>query len=83
MQCYGFSTLHYVSLQETCTTSYALGNKCTKKQLKGNNLKEWQEMLYKISQRGITKKQNKVELHFLCIALPVIARNMHAKFGVI
>ena len=30
MQCYGFSALHYVSLQKTCTTSYALGNKCTK-----------------------------------------------------
>jgi len=39
MQCYGFPTLHYVSLQETCTTIYALCNKCTKNQSKGNNLK--------------------------------------------
>jgi len=29
MQCYAFSTLHYISLQETRTTSYAIGNKCT------------------------------------------------------
>jgi len=31
MQCYGYSTLHYVSLQDTCTTIYALGNKCINK----------------------------------------------------
>jgi len=30
------STLHNVSLQETCT-SYAVGKKCTKNQSKGNN----------------------------------------------
>jgi len=42
-----------------------------------------QEMLYKINQRGIIQKQNKVELRFLCTALHVIARNMHAKYGVI
>jgi len=33
-----------------------------------------QEMLYKINQRGIIKKQNKVELRFLCNALRVVAR---------
>jgi len=42
-----------------------------------------QEMLYKINQRGIIKKRNNVELWFLCIALNVIARNMHTKYGVI
>jgi len=42
-----------------------------------------QEMLYKINQRGIIKKLNKVELRFLCTALGVIARSMHTKFGVI
>jgi len=43
-----------------------------------------QEMLYKINQRGIIKKRNKVELRFLCTALQVIARNMHTcKYGVI
>ena len=36
-------------------------------------------MLYKINQWGIIKKQNKVELQFLCTALLVIARNMHIK----
>jgi len=56
MQFYGFSTLHYVSLQETCTTSYALGNKCTKNHSKGNNLKEWQGITHKINQMGIIKK---------------------------
>jgi len=40
-------------------------------------------MLYKINQRGIIKKQNKVDLRFLCTALRVIARNMHTKYGVI
>jgi len=42
-----------------------------------------QEMLYKINQRGIIKKRNKVELWFLCTALRVVARNMHTKYGVI
>jgi len=42
-----------------------------------------QEMLYKINQSGIIKKQNKVELRFVCTALRVIARSMHTKFGVI
>jgi len=43
-----------------------------------------QEMLYKINQRGIIQKRNKVELRrFLCTALRVIARNMHTKYGVI
>jgi len=40
-------------------------------------------MLYKINQRGIIQKRNKVELQFLCTALRVIARNMHTKYGVI
>ena len=41
-------------------------------------------MLYKINQRGIIKKRNKVELWLLlCIALRVIARNMHTEYGVI
>jgi len=40
-------------------------------------------MLYKINQRGIIQKRNKVELRFLCTALQVIARNMHTKHGVI
>jgi len=40
-------------------------------------------MLYKINQRGIIKKRNKVELRFLCTALRVIARNMHTKYVVI
>ena len=42
-----------------------------------------QEMLYKINQRGIIQKRNKVELWFLCTALRVVARNMHTKYGVI
>ena len=42
-----------------------------------------QEMLYKINQRGIIQKRNKVELWFLCTALRVIARNMHTKYGAI
>jgi len=43
-----------------------------------------QEMLYKINQRGIIQKRNKVELRFLCIARLVIARSMQTKsFGVI
>ena len=42
-----------------------------------------QEMLFKINQRGIIQKWNKVELQFLCTALRVIARNMHTKYGVI
>jgi len=42
-----------------------------------------QKMLYKINQRGIIQKRNKVELQFLCTALRVIARNMHTKYGVI
>jgi len=42
-----------------------------------------QEMLYKINQRGIIKKQNKVKLRFLCNELCAIARNMHTKYGVI
>jgi len=40
-------------------------------------------MLYKINQRGIIQKRNKVVLQFLCTALCVIARNMHTKYGVI
>ena len=40
-------------------------------------------MLYKINQKGIIKKRNKVELRFLCTALRVIAKNMHTKYGVI
>jgi len=40
-------------------------------------------MLYKINQKGIIQKRNKVELWFLCTALRVIARSMHTKFGVI
>jgi len=39
-------------------------------------------MLYKINHRVIFQKRNKIELGFLCIALQVIARSMHAKFGV-
>jgi len=46
-------------------------------------LRSRQEMLYKINQRGIIQKQNKVELRFLCNALQVIARSMHTTFGVI
>jgi len=66
MQWCGFSTLHYVSLQETCTTSYALGKKCTDKlKSKGNNLKKMTRNAYKVNQRGITRKLNKVELWFL------------------
>jgi len=42
-----------------------------------------QEMLYKINQKKIIKKRNKVELQFLSTALRVIARNMHTKHGVI
>ena len=42
-----------------------------------------QEMIYKINQRGIIQKQNKVELRFLCTALLVTARNMHTKYRVI
>jgi len=42
-----------------------------------------QEMLYKKNQRGIIPKSNKVKLLFLCIALLVISRNMHTKYGVI
>jgi len=42
-----------------------------------------QEMLYKINQRGIIQKRNKVELGFLCTALRVTARNMHTKHRVI
>jgi len=42
-----------------------------------------QEMLYKINQKAIINKRNKVELRFLCPALWDIARNMHTKFGVI
>ena len=34
-------------------------------------------------QRVIIQKRNKVELRFLCTTLPVIARSMHTKFGVI
>ena len=40
-------------------------------------------MLYKINQREIIQKRNKVELWFLCTALRVIARNMHTNFGFI
>ena len=29
------------------------------------------------------QKRNKVDLSFLCTAIPVIARHMHTKFGVI
>ena len=36
-----------------------------------------QEILYKINQRRIIQKRNKVELRFLCTALRVIARSMH------
>jgi len=42
-----------------------------------------QEMLYKINQRVIIQKRNKVELRFLCTAIRIIARNMHTKYGVI
>jgi len=48
--------------------------------IKGESLKKCQEMLYNIKQRGIIQKWNKVELRFLCTELPVIARNIHAKF---
>jgi len=45
-------------------------NKCTKNQSKGNHLKERQKMLYKINQRGIIQKWNKVQ--FLCAALKLL-----------
>jgi len=40
-----------------------------------------QEMLYKINQRGIIQKWNKVELGFLCTALRVIAIPIVELFG--
>jgi len=40
-------------------------------------------MLYKINQREIIQKRNKVDSRFLCTALRVIARNMHTKHGAI
>ena len=78
----GLQHLHNVLLQEKCTTSYMpLARNALK--IKGESLKKCQEMLYNVNQKGIIKKWNKVELRFLCTELPVIARNIHAKFGVI
>ena len=59
----------HVSLKQMCrlTQSYTLDKKCS----------------IKINQREIIKKQNKVELRFLCTALQDIARNTHTKFGII
>jgi len=42
-----------------------------------------EKMLYKINQREIIQQWNNVELRFLRIALRIIARSMHTKFGVI
>jgi len=71
----------FESLHETCITSSESFEPMVTKLCSG------QEILYKINQRGIIKKWNKVEkkvaLRFLCTALPVIARNMHTKYGVI
>ena len=60
MQCYGFSTMHHVSLQKTCTTRYALSNKCTKNQSKGNNLKEWQKCSIQSKENYLRTKQGRV-----------------------
>jgi len=67
----------FESLTETCIPSIESFEPMVTK------LCSRQEMLYKINQRGIIKKRNKVELRFLCTALRVIARNMHIKYGVI
>jgi len=74
---YGFCALHFESLPETCIPSMESFEHMVTKLCSG------QDMLYKINQKGIIKKRNKVELRFLCTALRVIAKNMHTKYGVI
>jgi len=58
-----FFALHLKSLPETCIPSMESFEPMVTKSWSG------QEMLYKINQRGIIQKRNKVELRFLCTAL--------------
>jgi len=69
-QSYDYCAQPFESLQETCIPSLESF------ELMVTMLRSGQEMLYK-NQRGLIKKQNRVELPFLCTALQVIVRNMH------
>ena len=63
MQSQSSCALHFESLPETCITSLESFEPMVTKLCSG------QEMLYKINQRKVIQKRNKVELRFLCTAL--------------
>ena len=72
-----FCALHLSLLPETCLPKMESFEPMVTKLCSG------QDLLYKINQRGIIKKRNRVGLWFLRTAIRVIAISMHTKFGVI